>query len=52
METRYREVHESEWNWAGYPVDIVIENNSDMLSLKENIANIHKDLFKTALKIV
>jgi len=52
METRYREVHESEWNWAGYPVDIVIENNSDILSLKENIANIHKDLFKTALKIV
>ncbi len=34
MTTRYRDVHQSEWNWAGYPVDHIIRNTGTLEDLK------------------
>lgn len=34
MTTRYRDVHQSEWNWAGYPVDHIIRNTGTLDDLK------------------
>ncbi len=34
MITRYRDVHQSEWNWAGYPVDHIIRNTGTLEDLK------------------
>jgi len=52
METRYRDVHESEWNWAGYPVDYIIKNNSTLEDLYKDVNDIHQEIFQSALKIV
>lgn len=52
METRYRDVHESEWNWAGYPVDFVIHNNGTLLELKEEVAFVQSRLMESTLKVV
>ena len=52
METRYRDVHESEWNWAGYPVDYIIKNNSTLEDLYKDVNDVHKEIFHSALKIV
>ena len=40
MQTRYSNVHESEWNWAGYPVDHVIENNGTLEELQIEVARV------------
>ena len=40
MQTRYSYIHESEWNWAGYPVDHVIENNGTLEDLQHQVATI------------
>jgi hypothetical protein len=34
MTTRYRDVHQSEWNWAGYSVDHIIRNTGTLEDLK------------------
>ena len=34
MTTRYRDVHQSEWNWAGYPVYHIIRNTGTLEDLK------------------
>ena len=55
MTTKYRDVHESEWNWAGYPADYIISNNGTFEDLQDQVANIRDwktGEFKTALKIV
>tara|TARA_Y100001972_G_C7658627_1_gene331934 strand:+ start:1219 stop:1881 length:663 start_codon:yes stop_codon:yes gene_type:complete len=55
METKYRDVHESEWNWAGYPVDYIIENNGSLEDLSkqvEGIRNWDTGEFRENLKIV
>jgi len=55
METTYKDVHESEWNWAGYPVDFIIDNNGTIEDLKNKVNDI-RDLntgeFKETLKLV
>jgi hypothetical protein len=33
METRYKNVHQSEWDWAGYEVDKIIYNNGTLEDL-------------------
>ena len=40
MTTKYRDVHESEWNWAGYPVDYVIDNNGSLQDLEQQVNKI------------
>ena len=55
MQTKYRDVHESEWNWAGYPVDYIIENNGtleDLAKQVENIRDWNTGEFKSTLKLV
>ena len=52
METKFKDVHESEWNWAGYPVDYVIKNDGSLEDLYQDVQKIEQDIFKSALKIV
>lgn len=52
METKYADVHESEWNWAGYPVDFVIENNGTLEDLQQKVSQIQNRLFSKHLKMV
>ena len=52
METKYRDVHESEWNWAGYPVDYIIHNNGTLLELKEEVAFVQQQVMQSILKVV
>ena len=40
METRYKDVHESEWNWAGYPVDFIIKNDGTLKDLYKQVDSI------------
>lgn len=37
MQTRYGDVHESEWNWAGFEVDYIIDNNGTLAELEQNV---------------
>lgn len=54
MQTTYCEVHESEWNWAGYPVDYIINNNGTMEDLQEQVNQLTGSLstYKNHLKLV
>jgi dephospho-CoA kinase len=55
MQTKYRDVHESEWNWAGYPVDYIINNNGtleDLAKQVEDIRDLKTGEFKQKLKLV
>jgi hypothetical protein len=52
MQTRWRDVHESEWNWAGFPVDYVINNNGSMEDLDKLVNDLQRNLFKTHLSVV
>jgi hypothetical protein len=52
METKYKDVHESEWNWAGYDVDYVIKNVGTLEDLYKDVLKIQQDIFKSALKLV
>lgn len=52
METKYKDVHESEWNWAGYDVDYVIKNVGTLEDLYKDVLQIQQDIFKSALKVV
>ena len=55
METKFKDVHESEWNWAGYPVDYIIDNNGTLEDLSKQIDSIRDwktGKFKEHLKIV
>lgn len=44
MQTRYKSVHESEWNWAGHPVDYIISNNGTLDDLTTQVAKIRLDM--------
>lgn len=46
MQTRYRDVHESEWNWAGYDVDYIIKNDSTLEDLQQKVSEIQVELLK------
>jgi hypothetical protein len=37
MQTKYPEVHYSEWAWVGHHVDFLIDNNSNLDTLKINV---------------
>lgn len=40
MQTRYRDVHESEWNWVGFKHDFVINNNGTLEDLAAKVSEI------------
>jgi hypothetical protein len=44
MQTRYRDIHESEWNWAGYPVDYIINNNGSIEDLQKQVSELRQKL--------
>lgn len=52
MQTRWRDVHESEWNWAGFPVDYIINNNGSMEDLDKLVNDLQRNLFKTHLSVI
>jgi dephospho-CoA kinase len=52
MRTKYKDVHESEWNWAGFPVDYVVKNDSTIDILTQKVKNIQTCLTIPALKVV
>ena len=52
MKTKYKDVHESEWNWAGYPVDYVIKNDGSIEDLETKVAEIQNCLTLPKLKLV
>ena len=55
MTTKYKDVHESEWNWAGYNVDYVINNNGTLEDLEKQVENIrdwNTGQFREHLKLV
>lgn len=45
MKTKYKHIHESEWNWSGYDVDYIIKNNGSKDELAIKISEIQKCLF-------
>jgi len=52
MKTKFKDVHESEWNWAGYDVDYVIKNDGTMDDLARKVSEIQKCLTLPKLKLV
>jgi hypothetical protein len=55
MKTKYADVHESEWNWVGHPVDYIITNNGTIKDLEKQVEDIrdwNTGEFKQTLKIV
>jgi len=52
MHTRYRDVHESEWNWAGCSADYIINNNGSKEDLANKVAEIQEIIRLPKLKIV
>ena len=52
MQTRWRDVHESEWNWAGFPVDYIINNTGSIEDLDKLVNDLQRNLFKTHLSVV
>ncbi len=52
MQTRYKDIHESEWNWAGYPVDFIVDNNGSLNDLADQVEDIQRKIFKSTLKLV
>ena len=44
MQTRYKSIHESEWNWAGFPVDYIVTNNGTLDNLTHQVAKIRLDI--------
>ena len=34
MQSRHRDVHQSEWDWAGYPVEHIIRNTGTLAELE------------------
>ena len=44
METKYRDVHSSEWDWVGFDVDYVITNNGTLEDLYDQINKIQQEL--------
>ena len=52
METRYRDIHQSEWDWAGFPVDHIIHNNGTMDELENKVNDIKRLLMKSKLRAI
>lgn len=49
MQTRYRDVHESEWNWVGFKPDYTIFNTGTIEDLRDRVLEINLDIKKPRL---
>lgn len=49
MQTRYRDIHESEWNWVGFKPDYTIFNTGTIEELRERVAEISSNIKKPQL---
>ena len=52
MRTRYKDIHESEWDWASFEPDYVISNDGTLNDLSAQVYNVYNTIFSSALKIV
>lgn len=52
METKYRDVHSSEWDWVGFDVDYVITNNGTLEDLYDQIDRIQQELTLPKLEAI
>ena len=52
MQTRWRDVHQSEWDWAGFSADYVIQNDGSLAQLTDLVDNITNNLLAVQLKVV
>ncbi len=52
MNTKYRDVHQSEWNWAGYTVDHIIDNNGDLQHLHTQVDQVMNQIAQPKLKAI
>lgn len=55
METTYKDVHESEWNWCGCEVDYIIKNDGTIEDLEKQVEDIRDwttGEFRAPLKLV
>ena len=50
MQSRYRDIHQSEWDWAGYPVQHIIRNTGTLSELEDKTTQILQQIFKNQLK--
>lgn len=48
MNTRYRDVHRSEWDWVGYDPDYVIHNDGSLEDLVSTVDKINSELVPTS----
>ena len=51
MQSRYRDIHQSEWDWAGYPVQHIIRNTGTLSELEDKTTQILQQIFKNQLKM-
>jgi len=52
METRYRDVHSSEWDWAGFDVDHIIQNDGTLADLQKQIDQVSNKIQTPKLKAI
>ena len=52
METKYRDVHRSEWDWAGFDVDYNIYNDGTLDDLHTAVQYVQQKMRSTTLKAV
>lgn len=52
MNTKYCDVHASEWNWAGYQADYVIHNNGTLDDLYSQVDSVCDNMFSHRLKAI
>lgn len=52
MQTKYKDVHKSEWDWAGFKVDYVIKNEGTISDLEEKVMAVQKHFRTPALKVI
>ncbi len=51
MQSRYRDIHQSEWDWAGYPVQHIIRNTGTLNDLEDKTKQILQQITKNQLKM-
>ena len=52
METRYCDVHSSEWDWVGFDVDYIVQNNGTLEELYQQIDTIQSKITKPKLQAI